>query len=138
MNHMLQQMISWFPVKGSNELIMIWKICIFHFSWYSFSQLPWKSWYQRFQLPKLRNKSKIPSCTNALMQIRKSDSIFYMKIICRRISHLNTYYCLRYVYVRYVNSLFTDIQKYKNMFKISLLFKKFINFTGKQLKNSLD
>ena len=38
-----------------------------------------------------------------------------------------------YVHVRYVKSLFTNIQNQQNMLKISLLFKKFSNFTGKGL-----
>ena len=45
--------------------------------------------------------------------------------------HLNTFYFLRYAQVRYVKSLFTNIQKQWNMLKISLLFKKFTYFTGK-------
>ena len=32
--------------------------------------------------------------------------------------------------MRYVKSLFTNIQKQKNMLKINLLFKHFTNFTG--------
>ena len=40
--------------------------------------------------------------------------------------------------MRYVKSLFTNNQKEKNMLKISLLFKKFTNFTGKQLENSYE
>ena len=43
----------------------------------------------------------------------------------------NTLYFLRYAKVRYVKSLFTNIQKEYNMLKISLLFKKLTNFTGK-------
>ena len=35
------------------------------------------------------------------------------------------------MHVRYVKSLFTNIRKQYNILKISLLFKKFINFTGK-------
>ena len=35
----------------------------------------------------------------------------------------------------YVKSLFTNIQKQQNKIKISLLFKKFTNFTDKQLEN---
>ena len=48
-----------------------------------------------------------------------------------KIAHLNTFYFLRYAHVRYVKRLFTNIQKQKNMLKISLLFKKFRNFKGK-------
>ena len=48
-----------------------------------------------------------------------------------KILHYNTFYFLRHAYVRYVKSLFTNIQKQYNMLKISLLFKKFKNFTGK-------
>ena len=33
--------------------------------------------------------------------------------------------------MRYVKSLFSNVQKQKNMLKISLLLKKFTNFTGK-------
>ena len=40
-----------------------------------------------------------------------------------KISHLNTFYFLRYAHVRYVKSLFTNIQKEWNMLKISLIFK---------------
>ena len=55
-----------------------------------------------------------------------------------KISHLNTYHFLRYAHVRYVKSLFTHIPKQQNMLKISLLFKKFTNFMGKELENSQD
>ena len=48
-----------------------------------------------------------------------------------KISHWNTFYFLRYANVRYVKNLFTNIQKQKNILKISLLFKKFTNFTDK-------
>ena len=41
------------------------------------------------------------------------------------------FYFLRYVHVRYVKRLFTNIQKQQNMLKISLHFKKFANFTAK-------
>ena len=53
-----------------------------------------------------------------------------------KISYQNTFYILRYEHLRYVKSLFTNIQKQYNMLKISLLFKKFTNFTGKQLEKS--
>ena len=43
---------------------------------------------------------------------------------------------MRYAHVRYVISLFTNIQKQWNMLKISLLFKKFTNFTGKTTPRS--
>ena len=45
--------------QGSNHRIVIQEIrCIFHFSRYSFSHLPRKSWYQsRFLFPKPRNKN---------------------------------------------------------------------------------
>ena len=55
-----------------------------------------------------------------------------------KISHENTFYVLRYAHVRYVKSLFTNIQSQKKKIKISLLFKKITNFTGKYLKNSSD
>ena len=55
-----------------------------------------------------------------------------------KISHLNTFYFLKYAHVRYVKSLFTHIPKQQNMLKISLLFKKFTNFMGKELENSQD
>ena len=48
-----------------------------------------------------------------------------------KMSHQNTFYFLKYAHVRYLKSLFTDIQKQKNMLKISLLFKTFTNFAGK-------
>ena len=48
-----------------------------------------------------------------------------------KISHYNTFYVLKYVHVRYVKSLFTNIQKQEDKIKISLFFKKFTNFTGK-------
>ena len=38
---------------------------------------------------------------------------------------------LRCAHVRHVKGLFTSIQKQQNMLKISLLFRKFTNFTGK-------
>ena len=47
------------------------------------------------------------------------------------ISHQNTFYLLRYAHVKYVKSLFTNIQKQYNMLKISLPFKKFTNLKGK-------
>ena len=52
-------------------------------------------------------------------------------MVMLKISHYNTFYFLRYAHVRYVKSLFTNIQKQWNMLKISLLFKKFTNCTGK-------
>ena len=54
--------------------------------------------------------------------------------ICWRFHIKNIFYFLRYAHVRYVKSLFANIQsklKIQNMLKISLLFKKFTNFTGK-------
>ena len=45
---------------------------------------------------------------------------------------------MRYAHVRYLKSLFTNIQKHYNMLKISLLFKKFTNFASKQLENSYE
>ena len=48
-----------------------------------------------------------------------------------KISHLKTFYFLKYLHVRYVKSLFTNIQKEYNMLQISLLFKKLTNFTGR-------
>ena len=48
-----------------------------------------------------------------------------------KILHNNTFYFLRYAHVKYVESLFTNIQKQQNVLKISLLFKKCTNFTGK-------
>ena len=48
-----------------------------------------------------------------------------------KISHYNIFYFLRYPHVRYVKSLFTNIQKELNTLKISLLFKKFTKFTDK-------
>ena len=48
-----------------------------------------------------------------------------------KISHKNTFYFWRYAQVIYVKSLFTNIQKQKNMLKISPLFKKITSFTGK-------
>ena len=53
-----------------------------------------------------------------------------------KISYWNTFYFLRYAHVKYVKSLFANIQQQKNMLKISLLFTKFTNFTGKQHQNS--
>ena len=53
-----------------------------------------------------------------------------------KISHKKTFYFLRYAHVTYVKGLFRDIQKQWNMLKISLMFKKFTIFTGKQLENS--
>ena len=43
----------------------------------------------------------------------------------------NTFYFLRYAHVKYVESLFTNIQKQQNVLKISLLFMKFTNFTAR-------
>ena len=45
---------------------------------------------------------------------------------------------MRCAHVRRVKKLFTNIQKQQNMSKISLLFKKFTNFTDKYLENSWD
>ena len=44
-----------------------------------------------------------------------------------KISYWNTFYFLRYAHVKYVKSLFANIQQQKNMLKISLLFKKITN-----------
>ena len=52
----------------------------------------------------------------------------HMKIVLK-ILHLNTFCFLRYSHVWYVKSLFTNIPKQWNMLKISLLFKKFTNFS---------
>ena len=41
-----------------------------------------------------------------------------------------------YPQVRFVKSLFINIQKQQNMLKISLLYKKFTNFMEKELENS--
>ena len=41
------------------------------------------------------------------------------------------FFFLRYAPVKYVKDLFTNIQKQQNKLKISLLFKKFTNLTGK-------
>ena len=47
-----------------------------------------------------------------LMQIWKSNtSVFIWKKNMLKISHLNTFYFLRYAHVRYVKSLFTNIPK---------------------------
>ena len=46
-----------------------------------------------------------------------------------KILHDNTFYFLRYAHVKYVESLFSNIQKQQNVLKISLLFMKFTNFT---------
>ena len=43
------------------------------------------------------------------------------------------FFILRYGHVRNVKSLFTDIQEQQNKIKISQLFKKFTNFTGKSV-----
>ena len=53
-------------------------------------------------------------------------------------SHQYTFCFLRYAHVRCVKGLFINIQKQQNTLKISLLFKKFTNFIGKKLENSLD
>ena len=45
---------------------------------------------------------------------------------------------MRYVDVRYVKSLLTNIQKQQNKMKISLVFKKFTNCMGEKLKHFLD
>ena len=69
-----------------------------------------------------------------LLQISKSASIFVFmwKKICWRFHILTPFL---FSHVRYAKSLFTNIQKpqniLKNMSKISLLFKKVTNFTGK-------
>ena len=66
------------------------------------------------------------------MQILKSANtlVFIRKKLVEDFA-LNTFYYSRYAHVRNVKNLFTNIQKQLNMLKISLLFKKFINFTGK-------
>ena len=48
-----------------------------------------------------------------------------------KISYESAFYFLRYAHVRYVKSVFTNIQKQYNMLKISLIFQKFTNFTDK-------
>ena len=55
-----------------------------------------------------------------------------------QIAHSNTFYFLRYVHFRYVECLFSNIQKQYNTLKSSLFFEKNINFPGKQLENSKD
>ena len=62
---------------------------------------------------------------------------FYMNIILtpaysRKFILKFAFYFLRYAQVRYIKSLFTNIQKQQNLLKISQLFKKFTNFTGKE------
>ena len=47
-----------------------------------------------------------------------------------KISRSSTFYFLRYAHVRYVKSVFTNIQKQQNMLKISLLFQKFTKLQG--------
>ena len=51
---------------------------------------------------------------------------------------LKQLYFLRYTRVKYVKGLFTNIQKQMNMLKISLLFKKFANFTGQTTRKFLE
>ena len=53
-----------------------------------------------------------------------------------KVLHYNIIYFLRYPPPRYMQCLFTNIQKQQNMLKSSLLFKKNTNFTGKYLGNS--
>ena len=48
------------------------------------------------------------------------------------------HYFLRYAHMGHAKSLLKNIQKQQSMLKISLIFKKFTNFTGKQLENSQD
>ena len=48
-----------------------------------------------------------------------------------KVSHDNTFGFLRYPHVRYMKSLFINIQKQQNLLKVSLLSKKFANFTGR-------
>ena len=49
-----------------------------------------------------------------------------------KVSHYNTFYfLLRNACPRYVNCLFTNIQKQEHMLKISIIFKKNTNFAGK-------
>ena len=48
-----------------------------------------------------------------------------------KISHWNTFYFLRHAHESYAKSLFTNIQEQQNMLRISLLFRKFTNFTCK-------
>ena len=67
-----------------------------------------------------------------VFNFRKLLDLFSEENNMLKISHYNTFYFLRYVHVRYVKRLFTNIQKQlENKFKIRLLFKKFTNFTGK-------
>ena len=65
-----------------------------------------------------------------LMQIWKSAYIFvlHMSMNLPKISHYKTLFFVRYVYVRYVKCLFTNIQKQQNTLKNGLLFQIFINF----------
>ena len=83
--------------------------------------------------PKIKKSFFNISIKGTLMQIRKSANILSLsqENNMLQISYQNTFYFLRYVHVRYLNSLFTNM----NMLKISLLFKTFTNFTGKLLKN---
>ena len=63
-------------------------------------------------------------------------SSFSYKNNMLKISRKKTFYFLRHVHVRYVKSLFTNIQKKLNMLKFSLLFKKFTNVTVKYFESS--
>ena len=62
----------------------------------------------------------------------------HIKSSTTQIAHYNTFYFLRYVHFRYVECLFSNIQKQYNTLKSSLFFEKNINFPGKQLENSKD
>ena len=55
----------------------------------------------------------------------------HMEINMPKNLHHNTFYVLRYAHVRYIKCLFTNIRKQKKMIRISLIWKKFRNFTHK-------
>ena len=112
-----------------------------------FNLVHWKR--SRSSCPKVFCKNVLTECTSiqtnynlkfwihlilkgTLKQIWKSADIFVFiwKLYAEDFT-LNTFYFLRYAHVRYVKSLFTNIQKQNNIIEISLLFKKFTNFTSK-------
>ena len=95
---------------------LLWNKC----SWRQYSEFAEKQTNNHFTL-------KVHWCRFENLPIHPSSSEKNML----KISHLNIFYILRYAHVRYVKSWFTHIWKQYNMLKISLLFKKFTNFTGK-------
>ena len=109
----LPQMIEYLMIKSTSRFVWFWIPSLF---------------YYLVNFMKMRNLY----CFIFLSyHPAKIISSFSYENIMLKILLKNTFYLLRYTRVRYVKSLFTNIQKQQNILKISLLFRKFTNFTFK-------